>query len=248
MLKIKDTLLLQIILITLAISPAIVLGEGDKNFLLIVVMSFSPIIILYYSKFYRSDILLVLFMFTIILFPLIFHSEAIRWSTVIYSLMFCSMFISYNVLLRASHFTLRNYRKILKYLIYAYALILIIQQFCVLTGLPIFNVNNYDASNIWKLNSLSAEPSHTARIISLLMYSYIITTEILYKSKYILNIYFIKDIRIWLSFLWVMITTGSSTALIFLAIILLKTIYLKSAKSFFLIGITIITVSFFQLK
>lgn len=246
--KKKHTLLLQIIIISLAISPAIALGEGDKNFLLIIVMCVFPFIILYRIQFYRSDIVLGLFMFSIILFPLIFHYEAIRWSTIIYSLMFCSLFFSYKLLMRGNHFTLRNYQKTLKYLIYAYSLVLIIQQFCVLTGLPIFNINNYDPSNIWKLNSLSAEPSHTARIISLLFYSYIIITEILYKSKYKLKSFYKKDIGIWLSFIWVMISIGSSTVFIFFPLILYKVINFKSFMSYFFTAIMIITFSFLQLK
>ena len=233
--RIKPNLLI-LILIALAVSPAFALGDGNRNLLLIGVMGLSPIIILHYSRFDRINIWLLLFMGSIIVFPLIFHPESMRWSTVLYSVMFCLTFMAYSELLQRSFFTPRYYQKLLKYLIYAYAITLVIQQFCVLTGLPIFNVSNYFPNEPWKLNSLAAEPSHSARIVALLMYCYITITELLHKRIYNFKIHLKKDKWVWLAFIWVMVTMGSGIAFLFIGIVLLKFISLKNLAPLFFIG------------
>lgn len=237
--KIKPYLLI-IILISLAVSPAFALGEGNRNLLLIGVMAISPIIILYYGRFDRINMWLALFMASVLLFPLIFHPESMRWSTVLYSVMFGLTFMAYQELLKHSYFTPINYQFLLKYLIYAYAITLLIQQFCVLTGLPIFNVSNYFPNEPWKLNSLAAEPSHSARIAVLLMYCYITITELRQKRKYNFQFNIKNDKWVWLSFIWVMVTMGSGTAFLFMVIVLLKFVRLKNLVPLFVIGCAIL--------
>lgn len=226
----------------MAVSLSFTLGEGNRNLLLIAGMSISPFIVLIYKRFDRNDFLLLLFMASIILFPFIFNPESLRWSTVIYSCMFCLTFIAYKSLLRNSNFSIINYQKVLKYLIYAYFFTLIIQQFCVLTGLPIFNISNYDPVYPWKLNTLAAEPSHSARIVALLMYSYIIINELILNRTYNLNKDFKNDKWVWLAFFWTMTTMNSGTAFLFLAIIFFKFISLKNLKQIFIFAVGVIII------
>lgn len=226
---------LYIIIIALAISPAFALGAGNRNLLLIGVMSFSPLVLLRYPQLYSKDIALICFMLGIVLFPLVSHPETMRWSTVMYSIMFCLAFMAYNRLIHNAEFTITNYIGILKILIYAYTITLVIQQFCVLTGLPIFNLGNYNPHEPWKLNSLSAEPSHTARIVALLMYCYITMKEKIEQQRYSFSEDFKGDRWIWFGFLWTMVTMGSSTAFIFIFIVLLK--FLQFKTLFPLLGI-----------
>jgi len=230
---------LIIILISMAISPSLFLGEGNRNLLLIGIMSLTPIIIMNYFKFYKSDIFLFLFLLSIILIPWLNHPERMRWSTVMYSIMFGLTFIAYKALFYQKKITIKNYKKLLKILIYAYFIVLIIQQFCVLTGLPIFNLSNYDPSEPWKLNSLSAEPSHSARIVALLMYSYITIQELITKQVYNFKLNLKKDKWIWFSFFWTMLTMGSATAFLFIAIIFSKFIKYKNLIILILISIFI---------
>ena len=126
--------------------------------------------------------------------------------------------------------------KILKYLIIAYTITLIIQQFCVLTGLPIFNVSNYDTTVPWKLNSLSAEPSHSARIVALLTYSYLFVKQILLRRSYHFKNDFSSDKWIWLGFFWIVMTSGSATGFLFLTIIMLKFLNFKNLLPLILIS------------
>lgn len=219
---------LYISFISLAVSPAFALGDGNRNLLLIGLMSISPLIILKYFEFNKNDLLLGLFIVSIVVFPILSHPETMRWSTVMYSVMFCLNFMAFSRLLYYSNFTIKQYIALIKWLIYAYAIVLLIQQFCVLTGLPILNLGNYNPREPWKLNSLSAEPSHSARIMGLLMYCYIVIKEVVEKRGYQFQLDFKDDKWIWLSFLWTMLTMGSSTAFVFIFIVLLKFLRLKS--------------------
>ena len=221
----------------MAISPAIALGQGNRNLFLIGVMSLSPILILRHFELDKRDIWLLFFLATIIIIPNIVHPETMRWSTVLYSTMFGLTFISYKKLLRQKQFSRVQYIHILRLLIYAYFIVLLIQQFCVLTGLPVFNVSNYDPTNRWKLNALAGEPSHSARIVALLMYSYITLKEYILSQKYNLKKEIKKDKFVWLAFLWTMITMGSGTAFLFMAIIFFKFVRFKNIIPIFLIGI-----------
>lgn len=221
----------------MAISPAFALGEGNRNLFLIGVMSISPIIILRFFEFDKLDILLLLFLTAIAVLPSLLHPETMRWSTVLYSMMFGLTFIAYKQLLRQKHFSVLNYLKILKLLIYAYFIVLLVQQFCVLTGLPVFNLSNYDATQPWKLNALGAEPSHSGRIVALLMYSYIVIKEKLLNRSYNLKKDIRKDKWVWIGFIWTMITMGSGTAFLFLGIVLFKFVRFKNWIPLFIVGL-----------
>lgn len=234
-----------IIIMSLSVAPAIFLGEGDKNLFLIGLLFITPIIFLKYFKIEKIDILLFAFIISIVIIPIAFNPESFRITTVLYTILFCLLFITYKQTLYASELSISNYLKLLKYIIYAYFIVLLIQQFSVLIGLPIFNLSNYNPEEPWKLNSLSAEPSHTARIVALLMYSYIVLIEIVKEKPYA----FFKEIKndklIWLAFFWVMLTSNSGTAFIFLAIVFLKFIQFRNIA--FLILFLIASIFFAKL-
>jgi hypothetical protein len=223
-----STLWLAIIIVSLAVAPAFALGEGNRNLFLIGVMAISPVIIISFKKYYLQDIWLLLFMVSIILFPLLNQPDSMRWSTVLYYIMFALTFVAYKQLLYSKSFSIESYQKLLVYMIYAYFVVLLIQQFSVLTGLPLFNESNYSQIEPWKLNSLAPEPAHTARIVALLMYSYITVKELIVKRKYNFNLDFKDDKRIWLACLWTMVTMGSGTAFLFIFILALKFIRIKN--------------------
>ena len=79
----NKTFLLNLILISLAISPAFSLGDNNRNLLLIGVMFLSPILVLRYFKFYKKDMPLLVFLASIVVFPSLVHPETVRWSTVL---------------------------------------------------------------------------------------------------------------------------------------------------------------------
>jgi len=165
-------------------------------------------------------VLLLGFALSIVFLPAFVHSGGTRWSTILYSLMFCGLFISYDGMLRQGKLRLASFLNIMRYLIIAYAVVLLIQQLCVLLGLPIFNLSNYDPSERWKLNSLSPEPSHSARIIGLLMFSYILGSRLLVRASKTHKVSQRQYILLWLCFFWTMITMMSATALVMVIIVL----------------------------
>lgn len=226
---------LLLIIIAMATSPSFALGMGGINLLMIGVMALSPILIISYRKFIKLDVLLFLFMIAIIASTLGNNPESLRISTVIFTYLFTLTFIAYHQVLDVSKFEIVHYRNLLKYLIFAYCIVLIIQQFCVLTGLPIFNISNYDPGEPWKLNSLTSEPSHSGRIVGLLMFSYIAINEIYKKRTYSFALDFKEDKWVWFSFIWVMLTMGSGTAFVFVTIVFMKFIKFKNLLPLFLI-------------
>ena len=123
-------------------------------------------------------------------------------------------------------YTLSDFSKLLKGIIYAYCIVLIIQQICVLFGWPIFNVSNYSPKEPWKLNSLMSEPSHSARIIPVLMYIFICCEKEI-KGTWSIKQSINEERWVWSAFLWSLLTSGSSTAFIFMFIIIAKSISAK---------------------
>ena len=139
----QNNRIIIILLLSLSISPAIFLGEGNRNLLLIGVMSIIPIFFLKYFKLDKIDIILLACFLLMLIGPYFTNIESYRISTILYSIMFGFLFITYKQILYHSFFTIENFIKLIKYIIYAYLIVLIIQQFCVLTGLPLFNISNY---------------------------------------------------------------------------------------------------------
>lgn len=241
----KDYAIINIMIILVAVSPAFALGEGNRNMLLIGAMCLSPYFFIRYPIIIpKVDIPLTLICFMMIAFPLIFHPETMRWSTVLYSCLFCLYFMAFARVLSVKEYSLLDFAQLLKGLIFAYCIVLIIQQFCVLFGLPIFNVSNYTPLEPYKLNSLMSEPSHSARIIPILMYFYILVKERINGEMYVLKERFTEDRKVWLAFLWSVLTMGSATAFIFLLIIVFKVFpSFKKANTLLVIVVGILAVS-----
>ena len=230
---------LVLTIISLSIAPAFALGEGNRNLLLIYFMAISPILIIVFNYFHKTDIWLLIFMAFIIIIPSLNHPESMRWSTVFYTCMFCLTFMAYNRLLIKSKIHPNKYLNILKFLIFIYAITLLIQQLCVLLNLPIINISNYDETTPWKLNALASEPSHSARIVGVLMYSYIVIKELILNRSYNLKKDFRYDKWVWIAFIWTMITMQSGTAFLFLPLILVKQLKRRNIIPLILLSIGI---------
>lgn len=220
--------LLIIYIIAFATSPNIFLGTDARNYFLITIMIISPLIILFSKKFYLHDIWLFSFMFTMVLFPSLNHPESMRWSTVFYTIMFGLTFIAYKQLLYRNLLCKENYFKLIKYLIFSYFIVLLIQQVCVLFGLPVLLAGNYNPHEPWKLSSISAEPSHTSLNVIILMYSYLTVKELFLDRKYKLNLDIKNDKWVWLAFLWILLTSHSASAILLLLLFSLKFINFRN--------------------
>lgn len=230
--------LVNIFIILLAVAPAFALGEGNKNLLLIGAMCFSP----YFFRKYpvilpKIDIPLISICLMMIIFTMVFHPETLRWSTLMYSCLFCMFFMSFARVLSFSDYRADDFAKLIKWLLYAYCITLMIQQFCVLTGLPIFNLANYNPREPWKLNSLMAEPSHTARVQTLLMFFYINIQMYITDIKDIKKLLSQANKKVIAAFLYPIFTMGSGTGFLLLFILLLRFIPKKQIISLFIAGL-----------
>ena len=216
-------LVIKILIILISISPAFALGEGNRNLLLIMAMGLSPLLLLRrLTLIPKIDVPIISLCFCLICFPLFTHPETMRWSTILYSCMFCLFFVSYAHILPYSRLPIDKYVNLLGRLIVAFSIVLVLQQICVLFGLPVINLSNYDPDTPWKLNSLSSEPSHSARFVAILMYSYLWMQDLLFGRQVGLGESVKKHTGIWLAFFWVMLTSGSGTAIMLLGIIFLR--------------------------
>ena len=141
-----------------------------------------------------------------------------RFSTLGFLGMYLILYINYYSFIVKGTFTLEYFTKVLKYLIIAYAVVLIGQQMCVLVGLrnmPLLNLQNQFFLSITKLPSLTLEPSHSARILTFTMLGYLRCMEIMKGKRISLQEWFSPEQRIvTFSFLWSMLMMGSGTAFV----------------------------------
>lgn len=155
-----------------------------------------------------------------------------RFSTLGFLGMYLILYINYYSFIVKGTFTLEYFTKILKYLIIAYAVVLIGQQMCVLVGLrnmPLLNLQNQFFLSITKLPSLTLEPSHSARILIFTMLGYLRCMEIMKGKRISLQEWFSPEQRIvTFSFLWSMLMMGSGTAFVGMGVLSLYFITRKT--------------------
>ena len=155
-----------------------------------------------------------------------------RFSTLGFLGMYLILYINYYSFIVKGTFTLEYFTKVLKYLIIAYAVVLIGQQMCVLVGLrnmPLLNLQNQFFLSITKLPSLTLEPSHSARILTFTMLGYLRCMEIMKGKRITLQELFSPEQRIvTFSFLWSMLMMGSGTAFVGMGVLSLYFITRKT--------------------
>lgn len=236
-----------LLLTVMATSFSFAMGEGHRNMMLIYLMYGIPFVLLFiYPYFTRDELPLYLFFVTLTGCALINYSS-FRVSAVMYTALFIISFMFYRRTLFLGRVSARSFFRVVRWLIIAYFLVLAIQQFCIVTGLPVFNLiagGTEVASGVYKLNSLTPEPAHTARIITLLMFAYVKMRECFTGHKYRLAVDGRKDILIWFLFLYVLFFSGSSTAFIALPILFLYFLNLRNSVIFIvlmIVGLVLLT-------
>ena len=226
--KNKQEKYVWLILLSISTSFSFALDERQMNLFLVGIMALVPVFLLvqYPSINIKREGTIYLLLLALIASSL-FHLATFRIATLVYSAMFLLTFIYYMKLIVSNSLTMDRYLIIIKSLLVAYFVVLLIQQFCLLVGSPyIFNFVAGDTDS-FKLNSLSPEPSHTARILMVLMYSFIFIREVELKRKYNLIFDRKRDKYIWLIFLYPMLTMGSGFAIVLLLAFLPKIIKIR---------------------
>lgn len=129
-------------------------------------------------------------------------------------------------MLRASEFNAAELMKLIRGIVYAFFIVLIVQQICVLFGMPVF-CPAMVYQNPWKLNSLTAEPSHTSITLCFLMFSYM-QTLIHDDTEATLIGSLRKDWKLWGAWMWTIFTTFNASAFVFAPVALLPFITRKN--------------------
>lgn len=140
------------------------------------------------------------------------HFSSFRLSTIAYAGLFISIFLFYRRLLYTNVLSIECFADTLKKIVYAYAIVLIIQQLSTFLGLPVFN-KCWNFENPFKLNTLALEPSYIGPTITLLMYAFVESQKTIDHSWEIRNS--LKQERwLWISYFYISLTCGSSLTLL----------------------------------
>ncbi|MCM1368961.1 MAG: hypothetical protein NC204_01160 [Candidatus Amulumruptor caecigallinarius] len=229
-------------LILLCINPAITQGSDNKNLLLAAVMCLSPLVLLFRDArvfIPRIDIPLTILCLSIVSTPLLFHSESIRAVTMLFTLACSIYFMMLARVIRIARMSSGELLALIRWIVYAFFIMLVIQQVCVVAEWPVINVSHYfpDRGGLsrFKLNSLSAEASHTSFTLGILMYFY---TQI-FITAYPGNAgkCFTRQIGMWAAYFWVIFSTVNASAYVFGLLFLIPLINRKTAAP--IAGITI---------
>jgi len=186
-------------------------------------MCFSPLIWLICSPKITKAFIWGMLYFAMILFSGLFHYSTFRLSTIGYLFSFICMFIMfYNLIYCERAFSLDYFIKLLKNFILAYTICLLIQQAFIIVGIKIFSpINLVNTLNRGiGAQSLSLEPSHSARIMTVLFLAFLRMYEVKWGRENVTITKIYQDARwVVLGFLWSMLTMGSGTAFVGLGIL-----------------------------
>ncbi len=234
------TIAVFFLLTAITVYPAVLMNTAKQNILVLGIMAISPITWFICRYITKLDVTLIVMYLCMLAFPMVLHPESIRWSTLIYTGMFISFFISYTKILHCSDFTIQQLEQFIKTIIYSYAIILILQQICFFTGIPIINAINIDITHGFpRLNSIGPEPAWTGRIICILTYLYICIWENNSNTNSIKQ-FFQSNKWLCLATSYIVLTSGSVTGILFYTILFFKFLNIKSVipiASFLFLGI-----------
>ena len=146
-----------------------------------------------------------------------------RSSTLYYFALFVIMFNMYYGLIVKGTFTIDYYIKLLRGLLLAYIICLGVQQLTSVVGfgtIPLLNKFFLSTERgILTGNSLSLEPSHSARIIAIAFYAFLKVNEIKKGAPLSIKQLFVENKWLTFGFFWAMTTMGSGTAYVSLGIL-----------------------------
>ena len=211
-------------LILMSTQYILIEGLGVSN-LKFAAMCFAPIIWVsnfkVFSKAFVAGGIFIIF----ILFSTLYNFGNFRLSTVVYKISFVMMFVAYYDLVYHNNiFSIDEFINLIKKFIIIFFGFLILQQIVILAGfqsLPIINYVSFVDRGVGS-NSLTLEPSHTARLLTVFMLALLRMYEIKRKHSVLLVSEFFRENKyVVLAFLWMMISMGSGTAFAGLAILLL---------------------------
>lgn len=208
-------------------------GLDGRNTLLIVIMMASPLLYVLHKlqhRIYKVDLLTILMMLVMFMCAYI-HTQSWRSSTFFYSCMYFFTFLLFYGIIHSGSISLKWFMKVNKWLIYSYAVMVVVQQACLIVGMEPINFTQSEAvfeDTAFRINSLSPEPSHIARFVLIFMVSYLSLRTVELQRKYNLTKDFKKDKYVWIAYFWSMLTIGSATALLYVCLAMIPMLSKKN--------------------
>lgn len=185
------------------------------SFLKLCIMGMAPLVVVMRGLRITPALILCATYWTWCYFSSLFNGEQ-RFSTLGFLGMYLGTFVVYSQLLQLGTFTFSYFKRLLRWIIMAFGIILVMQQLCMLAGIynmPIFNLHNQFFLSLTKLHSLTLEPSHSARVLAVLALCYWRMYEMECGAKPTLRNLFSGEMRWPMAlFFWSMLTMGSGTA------------------------------------
>lgn len=196
-----------------AISPSFAFGPGYRPELFVASVALSPLLFLFKSSrrlLPRIDIPSAILILAFIPATLLFHPGTIRWGSALFGCACLCFFMGFARIAVSARTTAKSAARILKIIIFLFAGCLLIQQLCVLTGLPVFNPGR-PYQNPWKLGSLTSEPTYSTFTVCLLLFFYFLFRR-QSNPDYGVQDSVKKDWAVWLSAGWTCFSTPNATA------------------------------------
>ena len=195
-----------------------ILGN-ETNGLLVSMIGLSPVILVCFKrKILEEDILLLLVLLFMFIFA--FTKVGFRPISYLYSVCFVAAYLCLRESFLQNKFPMFRMQRILRNILYAFAIVLFIQQLCVIAGIKPIN-QLFGFENKWKLPSLAQEPSHMAIFVYFFMYSYMLISEKLLGHKYRLSDAK-KEKWVWIAYFWCMLTCQSTSAIMYCGLMFLR--------------------------
>ena len=209
------------ILLTLSVVLRDLLQEESARYsVLVYTMYVTPFIYLFRMvRIGVTELLLFAMLIVMYLDASLLHPNFFRPSTFFYSCMFVFTFLLYRSIVIRGAISVNDVARFVRYVLYAYFVVLVLQQFQVLIGEQPWNAPVY-TENRWKLNSLSMEPSNTILVTAVLIFTHVKLQEMMRgERKYRLSHVIHADKWVWMAYLYVNLTCGSMTVLFVLPVL-----------------------------
>lgn len=190
-------------------------------------MVLSPVIFMIKVP-YITKVLGVGLCYMLVVFICATMQSYVRFSTIGYLFMFVVTFIMYCNLIYDNAFSFEEYRELLRNFILAFFYCALLQQAFSSIGLryiPFLNMMGQSYLSLTHFNTLTFEPSSSARILAFLFLGFLRMEECYLGHKPSMRYLWDSHKKVLLTFLYVMLFMGSGTAMI--ALILLSFYFLQ---------------------
>lgn len=183
---------------------------------------FCLILLIIHPPRLSKAVMMVVVYYLLVLLVSCLHPQSFRWSTLLYLLSFLIVFVTYyNLVVCEQYLSYEVFLAVIKGLMYAYTIVLVMQQILLLLGIqyfPLLNLVQLLNRGIGA-NSLGGEPSSAARIMAVLFLSMLRLLQLKYGRTLTFKEVLLEAKWPTIGFLWTMITMMSGTAFVGLAIL-----------------------------